>query len=187
MSSRQLVPNVWAFMERASDLCGRFYREQFDHEIHSGCLENGLESPIEDLFWIAVHAMCKTDHEPINPDSKDGLHGLRTPFGTYLTAQARVGKYRVDFVMTRVPLIESQRCAPLVVELDGHDFHDKDKKQRAYEKARDRFLVKSGYRVVHFTGSEIVADPFKVAHEVLCLMNAVSCPEYDPANPLRIE
>lgn len=55
----------------------------------------------------------------------------------------------------------------LIVELDGHEFHDKNKNQRAYEKSRDRYLVRQGYKIFHYTGSELVADPKKVASEVM--------------------
>jgi very-short-patch-repair endonuclease len=58
------------------------------------------------------------------------------------------------------------------VYLDGHDFHYKDKRQRSYEKARDREMVRAGYRVLHYTGSDVVADPLKVAYEALEFVGA---------------
>ena len=148
-----------------------------------------MQSPIEDLFWIAAHLLCKTNYEEWNPDCSGSVDGEPIPVGVYCRPQHLVGSYRVDFMLERVPPTWTYRYmkgigfSPVVVELDGHDFHDKDKKQRAYEKARDRFLVKEGYRVLHFTGSEIVADPFKAAHEALALLNAVSTPVYDPTDP----
>jgi len=56
------------------------------------------------------------------------------------------------------------------VECDGHEFHDKDKKQRSYEKARDRYLQKEGYAVLHFTGSDIVSSPVFAATEVVSFL-----------------
>jgi hypothetical protein len=61
------------------------------------------------------------------------------------------------------------------------------KHQSAYEKARDRFLVRAGYRVLHFTGAEVVADPYKVAHEALSLIGVFSDQNYDAANPLHLD
>ena len=40
--------------------------------------------------------------------------------------------------------------------------------------------------VLHFTGSEVAADPFRVAHEVLSLFDCFSGQPYDPADPLDI-
>lgn len=184
MTERKLVDNVWEFLDRASGMYARMQEEGFRQESHSECLEDGMESPIEDLFWIAIKTLCAAEYEDFNPTPElvDG-EGVYPP-GMYVLPQRKIGNYRVDFLVERKPHMRTQKCAPVVVELDGHEFHDKDKKQRAYEKARDRFLTKQGYRVMHYTGSEVVADPFKIAHEVMCLLNAASDPEYNPHDPL---
>ena len=145
-----------------------------------------MESPIEDMFWIAMNAMCVADYEDFNPSPELRKGEAVFPPGIYVYPQKKIGTFRVDFFVFREPHVEVQRTPPIVVELDGHDFHDKDKKQRAYEKSRDRFLVKQGYRVLHFTGSEIVADPFKAAYEVMCLLCGARFSEYDPNDPLGL-
>lgn len=184
MKDLTLTDTVWKFLDIAGAHYARMMEERFRMEMHANCLELGMQSPLEHLFWCATAAMCQANYEPFNPDP-DFEKGEPVPGkGVCLRPQVFVGKYRVDFVASKTPHFEQQRCSPVVVELDGHDFHDKDKKQRAYEKARDRFLVKQGYRVVHYTGSEIVADPFKAAHEVLSLLNSVCEPEYNRADPL---
>ncbi len=187
MSHRQIVDTVWKFLDRAGDLYGRMQAERFRHEMHTDCLEHGLESPIEDLFLIAFMTMAASECEDVNqsPDLVGGQ--VVYPYGLYIQPQAKVGKYRVDFLVSRVSSPLGKAFSPVIVELDGHDYHDKDKRQRAYEKARDRFMVKEGYAVLHFTGSEVVADPFKAAHEVLGLLGAVSESTYDPSNPIGIE
>ena len=97
------------------------------------------------------------------------------------------------FVLPSQKLVEVRKVEeglrPLVVELDGHAFHDKDKRQRSYEKARDRYLVQQGLRVLHFTGSDVVADPHKVAYEVLEMLGVYSGSfrKYNPADPLGQE
>lgn len=184
---RKLAPNVFEFMERASALHGRRCEEEFSQDMY-GHLSNGAcESPIEDLFFIAVHAMCAAEQFEVNPHPRSGPDGiLRFQKGVYLETQALVGKYRVDFLLRQVGIGPEDIVTPVVVELDGHAFHDKDKHQRAYEKGRDRFLVKKGLKVLHFTGAEVCADPFKVAFEALELL-AVFCgvrEEYDPEDPL---
>lgn len=46
----------------------------------------------------------------------------------------------------------------LVVECDGHDFHEKTKEQAKRDKSRDRDLQAAGITVLRFTGSEIYND-----------------------------
>jgi very-short-patch-repair endonuclease len=105
--------------------------------------------------------------------------------GIYIHPQDQVEKYRVDFVIYQHGIGPDEIFGPVIVELDGHDFHDKDKHQRSYEKARDRFLVKKGYRVLHFTGSDVVADPFKVAYEALEMVGCFSLRNgYNKNDPL---
>jgi len=106
--------------------------------------------------------------------------------------QAQLGDYRVDFLLTltatgpdlknmknhpdfQEKLIYKTICKKMVLECDGHDFHDRSKEQARKDRARDRALQSVGYRVYRYTGSEIWADVFKCAHEALStLENEVS-------------
>ncbi len=54
--------------------------------------------------------------------------------GYFINPQVSIGKYRVDFVVSLINSDHHQKR--VIVECDGHDFHDKDKKQRAYEKGQ---------------------------------------------------
>ena len=58
------------------------------------------------------------------------------------------------------------RFIKIVIECDGHDYHEKTKEQARRDKARDRALTASGYRVVRFTGSEIYSDPHGCVEEL---------------------
>ncbi len=174
------------FITRAAVEIGEWESDRFSQEMFCNALEVGMESPIEDMFWVACHAICRVAYEEVTPtpdyDNKTG--SVTYPSGVYIYPQSSVGKYRVDFLLHRSS--HGIDSSPVVVELDGHDFHDKDKKQRSYEKARDRALVKAGHRVVHYTGSDVVADPFKVAWEVLEMLGALGGFEpYNAADPLQ--
>lgn len=46
----------------------------------------------------------------------------------------------------------------LVVEADGHDWHEKNKKQIASDRARDRRILRCGIPIARFTGAEIHAS-----------------------------
>lgn len=83
-----------------------------------------------------------------------------------LSQQVQIGDYRVDFLLPEVSL---------VVEVDGHDFHERTKEQAAADKQRDRFLARRGLRIIRFTGSEIYADPRAVMAEVLDTAIAIRC------------
>lgn len=72
--------------------------------------------------------------------------------GAYICPQFKVGDYRVDFAIL---IICTEGELRVVVECDGHDFHEKTKDQAAKDKARDRYLNDQGFRVLRFTGSEI--------------------------------
>lgn len=170
-SIRQIAPNVLSFLERAADLHADSERRKFLDQMGASLLEAGMESPIEDLFWTSFNALCAAHYLEVNPDPEFGVKGEPVPgYGVYVTPQAKIGKYRVDFLVQQNGIGPDEHLRPVIVELDGHDFHDKSKQQRSYEKARDRALIKAGYRVLHYTGSDIFADPFAVAHEVLVML-----------------
>ena len=73
------------------------------------------------------------------------------------------GRYRADFV---VACSVNGHQFSIVVECDGHDFHEKTKMQAARDKQRDRAMAVAGFHVLRFTGSEIVRDPFRCATDV---------------------
>jgi very-short-patch-repair endonuclease len=65
-----------------------------------------------------------------------------TALGVRVEIQVQIGPYRVDL------LIDGW----LIVELDGADFHD-----AVADKSRDGYLIRAGYRIVHWT-PEMVRD-----------------------------
>lgn len=175
------------FLGDASSAYGRIKAQDFSQDMFCQLVENGITSPIEDLFFLAVHVRCAAESIAVNPEPwfDNQRNEWRVGFGVHLMHQYKIGKYRVDFLLSST---DGPQPNQVVIELDGHAFHDKDKSQRAYEKGRDRFLVKSGYRVLHFTGSEVVADTYRVAYEALDILGANCCSEkYDPSNPHGIE
>ena len=72
--------------------------------------------------------------------------------------------YRVDFLLTVTG--GSGTVSRLVVECDGHDFHERTKEQAAKDRSRDRALQQAGYTVFRFTGSEIYRAPMKCARQI---------------------
>jgi hypothetical protein len=70
-------------------------------------------------------------------------------------------RMRPDFVL----FSGVQRDVRLVVELDGHDFHERTPEQAERDKSKDRLLQKYGWRVLRFTGREVLRDPVKCVEE----------------------
>lgn len=85
--------------------------------------------------------------------------------GLTIVAQCHVGKWRVDFLF----VVKVPKGPPVyvVVECDGHEFHERTKEQAARDRSRDREMLLMGYRVIRFTGSEIHNNPMDCAEEVL--------------------
>ena len=59
----------------------------------------------------------------------------------------------------------------VVVECDGHNFHERTKEQAARDRRRDREIQERGFKVARFTGAEIWADPFGCAAQALTMAN----------------
>lgn len=179
-----LEKNVNLFLSKASKDYGRIQAEIFSQNMFCELIEGKIKSPIEHIFYIAIHVLaesvfCKLNPEPeFDYQTKEPISG----YGIFVTPQYKIDKYYVDFLISNRDDKNS-----IVIELDGHNFHDKDKNQRAYEKGRDRYLIKSGYKVLHYTGSEVIKDPYKIAHEVLTMMGEIGEDEvYDSSNPFGI-
>lgn len=127
------------------------------------------ESPIEELLAASVilHSqgarLLGVDMMAVGADFDKERRA--SPFdATDVYLQAQLGAYRVDFLFD--DLSKGKRRF-LVVELDGHDWHERTKEQAARDKKRDRTLVTAGYSVLRFTGSEIYRNPGSCHQEIV--------------------
>lgn len=89
--------------------------------------------------------------------------------GIDVTLQTGVGPYRVDFLFDDHSVPNLRQF--IVVECDGHDFHEKTKEQARHDKKRDRYFTALGWKVLRFTGSEIFNDPEEVSSEIFSHLN----------------
>lgn len=129
-------------------------------------LTSKCQSPIEHrlaaefLFLNDGYSQFQFDHaEGVSPPE----------FMTLITPQAKVGRFTVDFLFS---CHLKGKVDHVVVECDGHDFHEKTKDQAQRDKSRDRDLAAKGYTVLRFTGSEIYRDSKKCAEEVESLVQS---------------
>jgi len=137
-----------AFLERVAEKVDALHGEMCDL---SRC-----ESPIEQQFYIAWK------------NETDNILGI---WKIYPQHRYKIGEknYRVDFLVT---LRDGSKSSEVIVECDGHDFHEKTKAQAKRDKARDRAFQSIGTPILHFTGSEIYTkDQDCVGEAVNFLLN----------------
>jgi very-short-patch-repair endonuclease len=93
-------------------------------------------------------------------DDDDDRHNT----AIYIYRSVSVLSYRVDLML-------EFGVRRLAIECDGHEFHDRTKQQAAYDRSRDRELLRIGIPTIRFTGSEIVHSPERCADEAYkCLL-----------------
>jgi very-short-patch-repair endonuclease len=133
-------------------------------------LHRKCESPIEILLVTALWRASK-----IEDFSIDFLPGGDTipkePYydeAAFVYQQVKIGDYRADFLIHDASLpVDIAPPRIMVVECDGHDYHERTKEQARRDKRRDRYFQSRGFKVLRFTGSEIWADPDKCADEII--------------------
>lgn len=144
------------------------------------------DSEIEKLFYTALgaavqfvrpeifHQLCTIPAAgPSSVLTEERMYEL------FIEPQVRIGDYRVDFLIHAYDFGRSEMgddykfkydqalWRKLVIECDGHDFHERTKEQAARDRSRDRKLVTQGYTVFRFTGSELWRDPIGCAEQVI--------------------
>ena len=141
--------------------------------------EAGCESPIESVMLAALIAGASypgtgTSSPIVYPKTRSSSDDylLRTPYwngtmarGCLILPQCQIEQYRVDFCLIFYGEFDDYQFN-LVVECDGHEWHERTKKQAQRDKARDRDLQAGGFIVLRFTGSEIWKNAMGCAAEV---------------------
>ena len=128
-------------------------REDNEDEFLLDCSRGNMpkdRSPIESMLAIALFYCFQSGY-----------------MGATVQSNAKVGPYYPDFLIT-TPYMH------LIVECDGHDYHERTKDQAIHDKKRDRFFTLGGYKILRFTGSEINKDPWACAEQVSELVEKVT-------------
>lgn len=120
-----------------------------------------VESPIEHIFNFAFDLL---------EFAREGA----TQY-IYLLSQEEItvnGKtYRADFLFDsnecESPYSHFPKPFKLVIECDGHDYHERTKAQVKKANERDLALKMAGYDVLHLSGSQIYNEPFECARKVM--------------------
>lgn len=156
-------------------LLGRHVSQRFYVDETTPDLDEAETIGLRTHFWIEWSKVCESPIEKILfahllfiDDGYKVLNSADYPYTsdhvvTVLEPQGKVGSYHADFLITiRLKHLVSQ----LVVECDGHEFHERTKQQAAHDRARDRAMTKAGIRILRYTGSEVFRDANKCADEI---------------------
>lgn len=137
------------------------------------------ETPIERLFYTALKVRVwlgaseythLIDVADINAEKRafSDPEAVARPT-LIIRPQAQLDGWRVDFLIHAFDFARlggRQRWRPLIVECDGHDFHERTKAQAARDRSRDREFQLLDYSVLRFTGSELYRDAWACAAQV---------------------
>jgi very-short-patch-repair endonuclease len=120
------------------------------------------QSPIERALLSAILRAARIAEEP----SRNG--SIAFVDGYHLFSQMRIGRYTAD-----IAIVCPATGARIVVEADGHDYHDRTREQASRDRRRDRFMQANGWIVARFTGADIHRDADACAREVFDMMRAL--------------
>jgi len=154
----KLVDQVQEFLDKKCNILALgFYTNTItDLEEFEKKEGKSIKSPVEQLFFIewAFRKFCNLEYKDIN---------LKPQYQDEST-----GKYRLDFMVDFIQDTNIKIEHPkLGIEIDGYIWHEKTKNQVQYHKERERFLIKNGWKLLRFTGSEVFKNPEKCLQEVL--------------------
>lgn len=124
---------------------------------------DNIESPIEQQFAICFVEAALMERGFVHL-GKGPFFLITESVGSptvRIRKQVGINRYRADFVIDFAGYDDPGDRNPceVVVECDGHAFHEKTKQQAAHDKKRDRILQLVGFDVLRFTGSEIHRNP----------------------------
>ena len=118
------------------------------------------ESPIEMIMYLAL-VIQRDLYKPLDKKPKITIDGINR--------QCELEGYRVDFFIVAYAYseeLDDEIVKDVVVECDGHDYHERTKQQVVRANNRDFELKNMGYDVLHFSGSQIFNDPIECATKV---------------------
>jgi len=161
----KLEKNVNEFIDKCSEDMGKWKAEDFNQSMWCECTEGKIQSPIEQILYCALKYIQTLNSIDDYDDRYNFISKKPYSTGLWIKPQAVIDKYRCDFSLFYVEI--SREPVILIVECDSQEFHERTEKERRYEKARDRYFTMQGYKIFHYTGSEIVKRPLEIAGEIL--------------------
>lgn len=122
------------------------------------------ESPIEIEM---LHLLIDIYYEIINADV-NCIFKIKE-FSNQKIIKTENSTYRADFYFEFSFIYKEEEIddLKLIIECDGHEFHEKTKEQVIKNNQRDRDLQNKGYEILHFSGSEIYKDILQCREDIM--------------------
>jgi len=122
---------------------------------------DNIKSPIEKIFLTAFEIYTELEN--------------KEKIFLFEQEKVQIGKklYYVDFMFKADDYLSwlvfgdkiKKHDYKLIIECDGHDFHEKTKEQVKKDNEREYDLKMAGYEVLRFSGSQIYNQPLKCARD----------------------
>lgn len=127
------------------------------------------ESPIEESLLLAIDYVARITREmELVRCPLDKLTPRHFTGTSVVLPQQQYGPWRVDFaVVIRCFSDFGNLDRTIIVECDGHEWHERTPEQASRDKARDRYFAERGMSVMRFTGREIWLDALGCAKQIL--------------------
>jgi len=150
--------------------------ESIEADIEWLTQESVGDSPIEKLFYAGLSSAImfrRCEFEDLylassEEEESKWMEGERNITSLIVRPQAKFSEWRVDFLFHAYAWgVGRHRWRRLIVECDGHDYHERTKEQAAKDRSRDRLGLQKEVPVIRFTGSELWRDPFNCVQQFL--------------------
>ena len=126
--------------------------------LYNGCSGEEInikkcDSPIERMMYLALMHTYRFSYS--------SFYFVMTP--QYKMKRGKGSFYYGDF---HISFGDAGKRVTAIVEVDGHEFHEKTKEQVRKDKARERFMTTQVDHVIRFSGSEVFSGAVECANEV---------------------
>jgi hypothetical protein len=131
--------------------------------LHDGRIgiDRALDSPAEAVFQLWYDAL---DYTSETERTFPLIRQVEIPAGGRLC--------RLDFRALWVTPAKRVEFTPIVIEIDGHAFHERTREQVTEGHRRDRALQAAGLVVLHYSFDELMHDPRAAAEDALRCVGA---------------
>lgn len=116
------------------------------------------QSPIEKILYVACNIVFRIRDKELD-ESAMGMSVF-----PQFSIETEKKNYCADFIIVLEKFVG--KCVDVIVECDGHEFHQKTKAQVERDNQREYDIKKMGYDVLRFSGSQIYNNPFKCANDI---------------------
>lgn len=157
------LPLTKRFVERVENQI-KGDSNDYEYELIQSVVD--CESPMEQLMSIAMLEVGVENINSFNPfidvvviekQSQIVIEG-KTYYADFMLPVSYYKKTKNGF--------EIDFTKEFIVEVDGHEFHQKTKEQVEHDNERERALQKAGYEVIRFSGTEVYHKAYRCACDV---------------------